>query len=253
MKITRAVSLLVPALMASSVYFSAQEIDAKTKEFVNSLVEGHIAWESKITSSGATIVAKESRRGDHVSYRLYVTGLPTDHLYTVLAWPVTQKQLSTAIEGASIGTDGVVMCAGKSENQCGDSKTPDDPIDFVLSAAPGEPSRLAIASGNLRAAVVIVPNPISNSDKGCTITALRLTPKFELAYIAGEGFPPNTEITVLSRSYGEERTGKIKSDASGKLKYALLPQVLGHETGTTTLVGSAPGGCSPKLSFEWGH
>lgn len=253
MKIYRTFTLAVLVLTTMSVFAEGQDIDAKTKETLMSVVQSHIAWESKITTHGATIVAKESEHhGNQVSYRLYVTGLPTDRLYTILTWPVTQKELSTAIEGASIGKEGVVMCAGRKKKECGNPATPDDPIDFALNPAPGEPSRLAIASGNFRAAVVIVPRSITNSDKACTIEALRLSPNFEIAYITGKGFPPNTDITFLSNSYDEERSNKTRSDADGNLKYVLLPYVVGHSGGTTTIAGKAAD-CSPKLSFDWGH
>lgn len=144
------------------------------------------------------------------------------------------------------------MCAGRKKKQCGDPATPDDPINFAINPVPGEPTRLAIASGNYRAAIVIAASPIKVADKGCTISALRLSPKFEIAYITGEGFTPNTEVEFSSHSYDEERRIKEKSDSNGKLRYVLLPFVLGHDSGTTTLVGTAPN-CSPKLSFEWGR
>lgn len=79
-------------LVIASSLAGAQQTDAKDQAAINSIVQSHIVWESKITSPGATIVARQTDTdGNHVKYRLYVRGLPTDRLYTVLIWPVTQK------------------------------------------------------------------------------------------------------------------------------------------------------------------
>ena len=49
---------------------------------------------------------------------------------------------------------------------------------------------------------MIVPVPIIGKDKNCTISVERLLPNFELAYISGQGFPPNSDVSFVSQSYG---------------------------------------------------
>ncbi len=100
------------------------------------LVSEHIAWKTKISNEGAAIRVKEvERHGSQVRYQLYVSGLPTDRLYNVISWPVTQTSPSNAIQGVSLGDGGIVMCAGRTAKQCGDPSQKDDPIDFTFDAA----------------------------------------------------------------------------------------------------------------------
>lgn len=77
-------------------------------------VSGHIAWKTRMSNEGASIQVKEiERRGSQVRYHFYVSGLPTDQLYNVISWPVSQANPSRVIEGASLGDGGIVMCAGR--------------------------------------------------------------------------------------------------------------------------------------------
>jgi hypothetical protein len=84
--------------------------------------------------------------------------------------------------GLSIGKNGIVMCAGRTPEQCGDSSQKDDPADLAFNPAKGEPYRLALVAGDDRVSVVIVPDPITGKHKGCTLSVERLLPRFELAY-----------------------------------------------------------------------
>jgi hypothetical protein len=86
------------------------------------------------------------------------------------------------MQGLSIGKNGIVMCAGRTPEQCGDSSQKDDPADLAFNPAKGEPNRLALVAGDDRVAVVIVPDPITGKHKGCTLIVERLLPRFELAY-----------------------------------------------------------------------
>ncbi len=250
MKLNRSLAALI--LLSFSSIAASQNISENAQKAVETLVNGHVAWSSKLTSPGASIQIKEiERNGSMIKYRLFVSGLPADKLFSVMAWPVTNQQPMVAMEGASIGKDGVVICAGRTSEQCGDSSKPDDPIDLVFNPAPGEPLRLGVVSGQNRATATIIPNPITGKDKDCTLAASRLLPHFELAYLTGSGFPANTTLTFESQSYGEKLPINSKSDADGNLRFVVLPAVKGHSAGTTTVraVGIT---CSPTLKFEWG-
>jgi hypothetical protein len=135
-------------------------------------------------------VKEVGRQGSQVQYHLYVSGLPSNALYTAVSWPVSQKKPSPVMEGISLAKDGIAMCAGRTPDQCGDPSKKDDPIEFTFNAAKGEPYRLALVAGNDKATVVIVPDPITAKDKSCTLSVERLLPRFELAYLTGVGFLP---------------------------------------------------------------
>lgn len=229
------------------------DVEARAAEISKALVNGHIAWRSKLSSEGVSIRAKETEKhGGLVKYNLLVSGLPADKLYSVMSWPVVQGKPSTIMEGASIGKDGTLICAGRTPDQCGDPSAKDDPIDFAFTPTKGEPYRLAVVSGEHRAAIVIVPDPITGKDKGCTLSVERLLPHFELAYFTGSGFPVNSDASFDSQSYEEKHPIKAKADSEGNLQFAMMPGVTGHQKGTTIVKGIGMK-CSPSLTFEWGQ
>ena len=186
-----------------------------------------------------------------MKYHPRAIGLPTDELYTVMSWPVTQATPSPDMEGVTIGKDGTLMCGARAPEQCGDGSKKDDTIDFVFDAAKGEPYMLALVSGEHRAAVVIVPDPITGKDKSCTLSVVRLLPKFELAFFTGDGFPPNADATFDSESYGEKHPVATKADSEGNVQFALMPAVTGHKKGTTVVKGVGMK-CAPSIKFDWG-
>lgn len=247
-----AASLILNVTCCTPLVYCQTDVEAHAAELTQTLVKEHIAWKSKISSPGALIQAKEvERQGSVVRYSLYVSGLPVDRNYTLVSWPVTQAKPSTVMEGVSLGKEGIVISAGRTPEQCVDPSQKDGPVDFAFSPAKGEPYRIALVSKEYKASVVIVPDPISATDKGCTVSVERLLPRFDLAYFTGSGFPPNIEVSFDSQSYDEKHTVKTKTDSTGGFQFAMLPFVTGHSKGTT---GTRPVGiaCSPLIKFDWG-
>ena len=229
------------------------DTDAQVAQAAQMLVKKHEAFRSQITSLGVLIEARESARdANKVSYKLYVKGLPADKLYTIVSWPVTKKEPFSAFKGVSIAQDGLVSCTGKLPGECSDPSAEDHgAVKFTFTPVKGEPFRIALINGDSKAAIVIVPDPISAEDKGCRLEAVRLLPHFELAYLSGAGFTPNTEVTFNSESYGEKHTSNVQADADGKIRFAIMPFVAGHTNGTTTISANS-NTCSPALQFDWG-
>ena len=142
------------------------------------------------------------------------------------------------------------MC-GKGTGACGDPKKPDDPIEFITMPRKGEPTRLAFIAPKVRIGTVIVPDPIEAKDKGCTLSAIRLTPKFELAFLSGSGYPPNTDVHYRVSSAEMTNDHVIKSDSSGAIRVSVIPYPGKNVKGTVT-VKVTEAKCSPELSYEWG-
>lgn len=233
----------------------AQDADVGAR--VQALVRAHQAWEQKISSPGASMRAKEiGRRGSAVDYLLYVSGLPKDRLYSVQMWPVNRSGPYEAMAGVSLGEDGMVMCTGRMPGECADSSDKTDKdygqAAFTFDSLPGEPNRVALVNGEERVAIVIVPNPIVGRDRNCTISVVRLTPRFEVAYLTGSGFTPGSKVLVRGDSYGEKHVNPTVADADGNIRFAIVPFVAGHEKGTTQVTVSGPN-CSPSLHFDWGQ
>lgn len=138
-----AASVVLLIMYFPALSYGQANVEARADEISQSLVKGHVAWKTKLSSPGVSIQAKESgRQGSLVTYNLYVSGLPSDQMYAALTGPIGQAKPSPLMEGVSIGKGGVVMCAGRTPEQCsGEGK--DDPIDFTFNPTKGEPDRVA--------------------------------------------------------------------------------------------------------------
>lgn len=214
---------------------------------------------NKISTPGATAEVREieRQRGNgnlRIDYHVFVKGVPKDQLYELQQWPITARQPSELMTGLSIAPNGMMICAGREPGQCQGEKLDDDVALTVVNPAKGEPFRWVLVSGDNKTKIFlgVIPDPISEKNKGCTLEVIRLMPKFELAMIRASGYKPNEELKLESKSYDEAHDAETKSDSDGEYVAALLPNVEGKQAGKTdvTLKGAA---CAPKLSFEWGR
>jgi len=235
----------------------ATPADPKGEKELEKIVRTHAGW-SKINSPGISIELREIKvepvpgRKMKVTYQLLAHGIPPDELLDVVQWPITAAEPSTMLHGASVLPSGLLACAGRKPGQCGDTSKPDDVLEFALTGpTPGEPLRVAVANKRLRATAIAIPLPIEGSDNGCTLSAVRLLPNFEIAYITGTGFPPNSEVHLDSLSLDEKLDQIFKTDANGNLGFVHLPSVEGHDSGTATIWSRDPK-CQPSVRFDWG-
>ena len=254
----KAASLLTLSLFLLSGFAYAQN-SAPTKEdvakYVQHMMDVQVLFEQS-PPTGMSIEAREISRtgksGDDlvVRYQIFVKGVPENTLFKEIEWPVTAEKPASPLEGISVGKDGILMCAGTQPNQCGSSEKPNDPIEFITQPRKGEPSRLAFLAPKIELKTVLVPDPIESKDKGCTLHAVRLTSKFELAYISGSGYAPNSDVHYRAIS---DTTNDliIRSDDNGTIRFSLIPHTGQKQSGTMRVNITEPG-CSPGLSYEWG-
>ena len=226
---------------------------------------------------GVTIEAKEiSRKGTSgkdldVRYNFYVKGVPPDSVFHQIQWPVDRDKPIPGFVGITLNSDGLMICAGRAPGQCHSSVQLDAPVTFAMQKPlKGEPRRAVFITQNLRIPISIVPDPIQAEDRGCRLSAIRLTPKFELAMIEGSGFPPNADVHIHIADDGRTRVVAmvdsdghmasttdtstnivVKSDSKGAFQAPSLKNVGKNPTGRETWEATTPG-CSPKLSYEWG-
>jgi hypothetical protein len=166
---------------------------------VQHLMDVEVGFENMVPP-GTSIQAREvSRKGESgrdlvVKYHIFVTGVPANTLFKHVDWAVNAERPTSRLEGISVGKDGILMCAGRTDEQCGDPNKPDDPIEFTFMPLKGEPSRVAFVSPDVKIGIVIVADPVEATDKGCTISAKRMNRAFTLAFLSGTGYPPNSDI-----------------------------------------------------------
>ena len=249
----------IPLCIAFLVGIARSQVSAKKQadvaQYVQHLMDTEVGFEEMVPS-GMSIEAKEvSRKGKSgkdlvVQYHIFITGVPPDTLFKYIDWPINADKPSNRLEGISVGKDGILMCAGRIPEQCGDPKKPDDPIEFTFIPTKGEPGRLAFVSSNVRVGTVILPDPIEATDKACTLRAVRLTRAFDLAFLSGTGYPPNTDVHYrVSSEMTSNRV--IKSDSDGTIRVSLIPYPGKKKQGTAS-VKITEAKCSPEVSWEWG-
>jgi hypothetical protein len=227
---------------------------AEATQLATAMVKANDAWGEKLNSNGAVLTLKETaREGSGISYRLYGKGLPTEHVYALIQWPVTQKEPSGVLTGVTFDKSGLAVCAGKL-GTCGDPAKPDDPIDLRTSPVKGEPLRFAIVAqddAQIRAAVKAVPVPNAGEDNGCRLDAVLLMPHAELLWLEATKVPSHSELTIIQDSEGEIQKTKAQTDVAGRYAWAIMPAKAGLKTGTVKIRVQAPG-CNPQVSVRWG-
>jgi hypothetical protein len=212
----------------------------------------------KLSTSGTSGELREVGRSGQkdrpqVTYNIIVKGAPNDQTYTLVSWPIHLAKPREQMKGLSIGRDGLIVCAGRTPEQCvGERK--DDPVNLILSPGPGEVFRMALISSDQKTKIFVaaIPLPINTKSGTCSLEVVRLTPGFELALMRARGFPANDDLLFASKSYDESDEKRVKAESDGTYVSALMPYVSGKKSGTTTL--SLKGAsCESTLSFDWGN
>src|ERR1700730_10427607 len=125
---------ILVALFSLTVFvpFAKPQDSAKQNELaegIQHLMDVQVGFE-RMVPPGMSIEAKEiSRTGKSgkdlvVQYHIFVTGAPPNTLFRQIEWPVNADKPSSPLWGISVGKNGVLMCAGRTPEQCGDSQKP---------------------------------------------------------------------------------------------------------------------------------
>lgn len=234
----------------------AQDSDAAVQAKLNETATATIRWD-KSTSPGARaevqLIKKDQANGRPLmQYHLKVTGAPHNKLYNLIAWPIMVAEPATIMEGLAIAADGTVGCPPNSNRSCA-QRFKGAELKLTYTPAIGEIYRHALISEDHQTRVFfsIVPAPMVEHDRSCSIEVVRLSPRFELALIRGRGFIPGEQLAFHTQSYQEVHDSQPKVDSAGDFWAVLTPFVKGRTLGTVEV--SARGkGCAPALSFEWG-
>jgi len=73
-----------------------------------------------------------------VRYHVFVTGASKDQNYTMVSWPINARGPSASMEGLSLLKDGLISCAGRTPEQCGDPNKIDDPENLLFIRPPAK-------------------------------------------------------------------------------------------------------------------
>jgi hypothetical protein len=232
------------------------DLDAAIQTKLMQTATATINWD-KSTTPGAKaeiqLIKKDQANGRPlVQYRLKITGAPRNKLYTLIAWPITVVEPATIMEGLAIAADGTVGCPPDSNRSCA-QRFKGAELKLIYTPAIGEIYRHALISDDHQSRIffTIVPAPMVEHDKSCSMELVRLSPRFELALIRGRGFTPGEQVNFHTQSYQEAHDSQPKVDPSGEFWAVLTPFVKGRTMGTVEVSARAKS-CAPRLSFEWG-
>jgi hypothetical protein len=234
----------------------AQPQPPSDEELMAKTAQATIDWDSS-TTKGAKVdvllIKKDQTEGKPVmQYHVKVSGAPKNKLYTLMAWSITMPQPAAMMDGLAIAADGTVGCPPNSTRNCA-QRMKGAELKLTYTPGIGEIYRHALISEDhtTRIFFSIVPAPMIEQDKACSLEIVRLSPRFELALIRGKGFTPGEQISFHTQSYQEVHDTQPKVNPQGEFWATLSPFVKGRTMGTTeVLVKSRT--CAPTLSFEWG-
>jgi hypothetical protein len=234
----------------------AQPQPPSDEELMAKTAQATIDWDSSTTKGtkvDVLLIKKDQAEGKPVmQYHLKVSGAPKNKLYTLMAWPITMAQPVTMMDGLAIAADGTVGCPPNSDRSCA-QRMKGAELKLTYTPGIGEIYRHALISEDhtTRIFFSIVPAPMVEQDKACSLEIVRLSPRFELALIRGKGFTPGELISFHTQSYQEAHDSQPKVNPQGEFWATLSPFVKGRTMGTTQVVVRSKS-CSPTLSFEWG-
>jgi hypothetical protein len=234
----------------------AQSQPPTDEELMKKTAQATIDWDNSTTKGtkvDVQLIKKDQVEGKPVmQYHLKVSGAPKNKLYSLMAWPITIPQPATMMDGLAIAADGTVGCPPNSTRSCA-QRMKGGELKLTYTPGIGEIYRHALISEdhNSRIFFSIVPAPMVEQDKACSLEIVRLSPRFELALIRGKGFTPGEQITFHTQSYQEVHDSQPKVNPQGEFWATLSPWVKGRTMGTTQVAAKSKS-CAPGLSFEWG-
>jgi hypothetical protein len=227
----------------------------QVKAYAYHLMDTHIGIEQEATK-GWSISAKGvgTQMGPDgrpiVQVHIFINGAPDGTIFEQQVVPVGDDKPTSAMQGITAGKDGILMCAGRTPEQCS-GNGPEDPVEFTMHPYKGEPFRFRFVSDKGTIGTVIVPYPVAGKDHNCSLSAVRLTPMFELALITATGVPPNMDVRYTSTGSSSPLT--IKSDSRGVARFSFIPHPdhPGQTSGTMKIKLQEPQ-CSPEVTYNWG-
>lgn len=238
---TMKLTITIIALFAISLACAAQSAPNKNE------------WGEKFNSSGATLVLKETGRGQAngqtvIIYNLFASGLPKVVGYTLWMRPVGEDPRPAA--DAYINKDGKIVNVPADPVR----HIEEDPIDLNVVAGKGEPKRFGLISndGRYRAFADIVPFPIERKAGACRISAIMLAANYFAVEILVTGLQPNEDLQTDSQSGDESNHGSGKATEQGTFVALVAPFVKGKNSGKARFNVTASS-CKIGVEFPWGE
>jgi len=224
---------------------------------VNRIARNQVNWGPAMSTPGYSLAVidkghKSTPEGTQVTFSVHAKGFQPGDSLRLLRWPL-DSAIKDVASGLTVDGTGQLICPEISQGNCLSSMQPGDPVHVTELAARGEPLRLAVVSadGRKQAEATIIPFPLEDTSNNCKLEVILGAKNSSLVLLEGAGFPPRTKVEVHIVSYGKDQPVTTTTNSQGGLIVAVLPEIAGHASGTTT-VSYKGSSCSPSLSFPWG-
>ena len=267
-------------------------------------------WGPGISTPGVSVTlvqtarAKNAAGATQFTYQIAGAGFRAGETLNLVRWPLSEG-VQTVMSGLVLNAQGVAVCGASSPPgttgqaatppssssaatapqpgsapaapSCAKTMKPNQPVEIQATAAPGEAIRVALIGEDHKngAATQVIPFPIANTDKSCSLQVLLGMHDADMVVVEGSGLPPSSTVKIVTVTGTQTHNLNAKTDRGGKLAMIVVPGVAGQTSGTTTVryagvvapaassssaaapaasAASAPAdaGCSPAVTFRWG-
>ncbi len=258
------VIVIASFLMAASAALCQQKSQANaaagqagdTEAELQKTAQATLQWDQASTAgtkADVELLKKADVKGHiAVEYRLKVTGASTTSRYVLTIWPITYAGPFFMMDGLAVAKDGTVGCPADSYGTCA-QRIKGQELRLTYSPGLGEIYRHALISDDKKSKIFfsVVPFPLIEKDKACSLEVVELKPGFGLVLVRGRGFQPGEQIQFHAESYQDVHNAAVKADAHGAFEAPYTPFVKGRTTGESKISATARS-CAPKIGFNWG-
>lgn len=210
-------------------------------------------WGEKFNSSGATLILKETGRGQNngqtvVMYNLYASGMPKNVSYTL--WNRLVGEEPKTPLNAFINNDGKIVNVLANPGL----RVAEDPIDIYTVAGKGEPKLFGLISddGAYRAFAQVIPFPIERKSGPCHISVVMFAKDYAVVQIFVTGLQPGEELQTDAKSEDEAAHGTGRATDQGVFNAVVSPLVQGKTSGKSRFTVTAKS-CTVGIDFPWGQ
>lgn len=226
------------------------------------MLKGQVSWDMGFNNPSGprlhfTKIDEFDRADGHFTrFRIYAEGVPEGKPYILAIWKigVYLKNIQILSSSAYVNHKGLVLTKAPSPD-ADDRDVVSDGTEFDvgIQAANGEPIRFLLRSKDNKVMVpgTLVPYPIDSVDHDCKLTARLAVPEGQAILVEGDGFAPNSEVTINGDSAGELKVSKHGVDERGHLQVLEMPFVIGKEAGILKETITTKE-CTVSVSIPWG-
>lgn len=279
----------------------AEQAQVKQQEALNAamrLAAIEARWGPEMSTPGMSITLAEAGRTKaadgttQLTYHITGAGFKAGERMTLVRWPLGESAVHV-MSGLVLDASGTVVCGAASAAAASPSAPPaegsgakpaaplapactetmqaNQPVTIEATAAQGEAVRVALVGDSEKngAAASAIPFPMASEDQGCRLQVLLGVKDAAMVLVEGTGFPPNTALKMDTTTLGDTRTLHPKTNADGRMVFAVLPEAKGQESGQTTVTfaglmhmpsleteknpPAADPACKPSVQFAWGN